>query len=509
MEGISRIGEKARLPLKIKVLPYLMDHRFNGRAVLPAVEAMGLLAASTRKHLPNTDTAIIIRARFNRFLYLNPDGPPIDAFNEIEVSGDGALISRLITRTRSEKTGITRTKEHVSLRFSGDPGGMAVPPSDELAALRGPVFRIPARRLYSELVPFGPSYHNVKGDLMVSEQGAMGRVHAPDHGPSDAPLGSPFPFDASLHAACVWGQRHMGLVAFPAGLGLRRIFRRTRPGTTYWTKVAPKEGLRNGFLVDIWIYDEDGVLYESAQDVLMEEVSFGGMVPPPWVGAGAGDPTLPFLITRCDWVVIIELDTIIIGTAAMALSDTELERYERLGERRKRSYLGARLCCKALSRQLSGNDWVTPASSITTISRDKIRPRTPLTDGRDLFFCSVSHDSRFAIAVATGTKVGVDVEEISERAFRRRRIFMGEREEMLVMDSPLGAVEASVRIWSIKEAMTKALGMDMAQSWDRVEVRDVGENKSLVLMEQMEYSAWHDSMDNHLFTLITDVVEPA
>jgi len=73
----------------------------------------------------------------------------------------------------------------------------------------------------------------------------------------------------------------------------------------------------------------------------------------------------------------------------------------------------------------------------------------------------------------------------------------------------LGAVEASVRIWSIKEAMTKALGMDMAQSWDRVEVRDVGENKSLVLMEQMEYSAWHDSMDNHLFTLITDVVEPA
>jgi len=51
--------------------------------------------------------------------------------------------------------------------------------------------------------------------------------------------------------------------------------------------------------------------------------------------------------------------------------------------------------------------------------------------------------------------------------------------------------------------------MDMAQSWDRVEVRDVGENKSLVLMEQMEYSAWHDSMDNHLFTLITDVVEPA
>ena len=500
MEDLPKITEKVRLPLKIKVYPYLMDHQFEGKAVLPAVEAIQLLAASTSGYLPDIKIDSILDARFDKFLYISPRVPLIDAFNEIEVREDDGVISRLITKTRSKAGSITRTKEHVSLRFSKNPQNPAPPLLDEVSALEGLGIDIPCARLYGELVPFGPAYHNVKDTLTVSERGAIASVYSPDNGAPSAPLGSPFPLDAAFHAACTWGQRYRGIIGFPVGFGIRRIFKQTSPGATYIARIIPKNGYSESLLFDIWIYGQDGVFYEAALDVLMEDVSGGRMKPPQWVLEGAQYQALPSLKAHCDAISVIELNTIN-ATAVKALSDSELDRYGRLGDKRKKSYLGSRLCCKILSRKLSGNDRDTPASSITTISPDQIRPRSPLTDGRDLFSCSVSHDSRFAVAVASETRVGVDVEEISEKALKSRSLYMGEREETLARESSLGEIEASVRIWSIKEAMAKALGINLAQSWEKVEVKGVEQNKSLAFMEKKEYTAVHDTVGNHLFTV--------
>jgi len=502
MEYLPKIAENVRLPLKIKVYPYLMDHQFEGKAVLPAVEAIQLLAASTSGYLPDIEIDTILDARFDKFLYINPRVAMIDAFNEIEVHEDGSVISRLITKTRVKAGSITRTKEHVSIKFLKNPQEPAPPLLDEISALEGLGIDIPSDRLYGELVPFGPAYHNVKENLTVSERGAMASVYAPDNGATSTPLGSPFPLDAALHAACAWGQRYRGIVGFPVGFGIRHIFRATRPGTTYIARIIPKEGYSAPLLFDIWIYGQDGVLYETALDVLMGDVSGGRMKPPQWVMEGARSQALPSLKAHCEALAIIELKTIN-DMAVKALSDSELDRYDRLGDKRKKSYLGSRLCCKTLSRKLSGNDRETPASSITTISPDQIRPRSPLTDGRDVFSCSVSHDSRYAIAVAAKIKVGVDVEEISEKALRSRRLYMKEREEILARNSPFGEIAASVRIWSIKEAISKALGITLAQAWEKVEIKDVGQNKSLVFMEERGYTAIHDTVNNHLFTMIT------
>ncbi len=505
MEELPKIADKVRLPLKIKIYPYLMDHQFEGKAVLPAVEALQLLAASTSDYLPDIKIDSILDARFDRFLYINPRVALIDAFNEIEVHEDGSVISRLITKTRAKAGSITRTKEHVSLRFSKNPQEPAPPLLDEISALEGLGIDIPSDRLYGELVPFGPAYHNVEA-LTVSEQGAITSVYARELGAASAPLGSPFPLDAALHAACAWGQRYRGIVGFPVGFGMRRIFKQTRPGATYIARIIPKKGDSKALLFDIWIYGQDGVFYEAALDVLMEDVSGGRMRPPQWVLEGAQHQVLPSLKAHSDALSVIELKTIN-ETAVKALSDFELDRYGRLGDKRKKSYLGSRLCCKTLSRKLSGNDRDTPASSITTISPDQIRPRSPLTDGRDVFSCSVSHDSRYAVAVAAKTKVGVDVEEISAKALRSRQLYMKEKEEILVRNSSLGEIEASVRIWSIKEAMSKALGINLAQSWEKVEIKDIGQNKSLVLMEEGEYTAIHDTVDNHLFTMIIEIIK--
>ena len=39
---------------------------------------------------------------------------------------------------------------------------------------------------------------------------------------------------------------------------------------------------------------------------------------------------------------------------------------------------------------------------------------------------------------------------------------------------PMGEIEASIRIWSIKEAVTKALGIKLTEAWKKVEVKEIG-----------------------------------
>jgi len=101
-------------------------------------------------------------------------------------------------------------------------------------------------------------------------------------------LGSPFPLDAAFHAACVWGQRYAGLVGFPVGFALRRVFAPTRPGSIYIARVSPKKIHPDRFLADIWITDMDGALHEAVLDVVMKDVSGGRMEPPSWILSASG-----------------------------------------------------------------------------------------------------------------------------------------------------------------------------------------------------------------------------
>ena len=72
---------------------------------------------------------------------------------------------------------------------------------------------------------------------------------------------------------------------------------------------------------------------------------------------------------------------------------------------------------------MSENDIETPASSINTVLPDR-RPTCPLTSGEELLSCSASHDNRFAIAVTSEKKIGIDVEEISDRAIKSQKYYM-------------------------------------------------------------------------------------
>ena len=241
MEYFPEITDKIRLPLEIEVRPYLFDHRFEGNAVLPAVEAMQLLAESTRAHLPYADMRCITNAAFDKFLHIHPGDVRIEAFNEIVMYENSDVTSKLITITRSKKASITRVKAHVTIGFTNKKQELPDLSVHLISALKGTYFDIPSDKIYSDLVPFGPAYHNITGNLHVSEKETVANIIAPVH--SDAlssPLGSCFPLDAAFHAACVWGQRFSGIVAFPVGFEKRFILRPTRSGENYIARIVPK-----------------------------------------------------------------------------------------------------------------------------------------------------------------------------------------------------------------------------------------------------------------------------
>lgn len=288
MDGLPQINEPVRIPVTIAVEAYLRDHRFDGRAVFPAVEAMRLLTGSVLGE-ETPDGAVILRdARFPRFLTVPDDVAGIDAVVETKKDADGGTHARLITRFQSGKTAISRKKVHAELRVSMDPAPHCPePPAAFRAAVTGNGFPVPAESIYRELVPFGPSYRNLRAPLNLFDDGVCAALAAPDLPAPEFPLGSPFPLDAAFHAACVWGQRYAGVVAFPTAVAERAVIRPTRAGESYTGWIRPVETDPARLVFDIWIYDAGERLCEAVTGIEMRDVSAGRWKPPAWILAGA------------------------------------------------------------------------------------------------------------------------------------------------------------------------------------------------------------------------------
>jgi hypothetical protein len=291
MENLPRVTTERRLPLDIQLHDYLWDHRFMGRAVLPAVEALQLLARSVRSADPQRDLAQMENGGFERFLYLDDidGGPVVEISNRIHVHPDGSLTAILTSRNRSPKTAITRQKAHVRVTFpaGGAPRSAAAPSFERAVQLSGSIFEIEAEQIYRDLVPFGNAYQNIRGKLQVAECGAVAEIRSPAFGAA-SPLGSPFPLDAAFHAACVWGQRFANVVAFPVGFQKRCIRKPTRAGELYRAGVQldPVRSTANQLVFTLWVYDRDEDLCETVSGLVMQDVSGGRMKPPDWIKNG-------------------------------------------------------------------------------------------------------------------------------------------------------------------------------------------------------------------------------
>jgi len=492
-----------RYPSLITVLSYLRDHHFAGKTIYPAVEILQGLGATVLNKHPETCVTVMQNAAFDRFMEIGPDDREIEVFHDLKAGENGRMSARLVTVTPSGNAGIKREKIHAVVDFAGLAKSLPEFPYDMAASLEGIGFRIPAQRLYDELVPFGHAFRSLQGELILTENGGIAPVLASTYPALTSPLGSPFPFDGMMHIACAWSQRFHGIIAFPVGFDERRVLVPTVPGETYFCRVIPVSAEKDVLSFDMAIYDRTGNLREFIRGVKMRDVSGGRIKPPQWVRHDGVDP-LVTLRAHCRALALVE-DAAVSDFADRALTPVEASRYAKMGKRRQRGFLTGRLALKALARKLANDECLTSAEHIHTMMEDRVRPFCPDLTGKTHVFCSLSHDRRFAVAVGSDEEIGVDVEILSERALKARHLYMTEEERTLSDASLLGRLPAALRIWSIKEGVTKAVNMPIGESWKQVHVTDIGLHESRLTVGDQKFWAFHDTVEDHVFTLVKRV----
>ena len=261
-----------RKSVEIIVQPWFKDHSFGGRIVLPAVETMSLLAAEVASVYPDIDVRTMEQAHFVRFLELPPKRTKVEALIECSRTEKGLIRAKLLSRITLKI--MTRLHEHGEIWFSPDPGPNPPNPPIDLPRPDKFVVRVTAERIYQELVPFGPAYQTLTNTLFLSEQGAWGTLKAPllPAAPIQKRIGSPFPLDGALHAACVYGQQYVNFVPFPVGFSRRVITKPTLPGGDYIAQIIPVSRTNDELVFDLGIFDNDGQMYETVTGVHMRNV---------------------------------------------------------------------------------------------------------------------------------------------------------------------------------------------------------------------------------------------
>lgn len=294
MGDFPEIGSTTRRSVTIAIPPLWADHHFQGRPILPAVEAMQILAHRVKGMYPHLDVRTISQATFNKFFPLPPGKASIHAICETADMDTGGVRAALITKTDAKTVKIRRAMVHAQLDFGNLPRESSTGARDLVLDRKCPDFSVDPHRIYTELVPFGPGYRNITKPLRLWPQGAWAHIQAPElSDPQTAfPLGSPFVLDAAFHAACVWSQRYSGVVAFPVGIGKRIIHQPTRTGKAYRASIVPVKTDRPHLAFDICITDLDGARFEVLQSVRMRDVSGGRLRPPHWIGSGQSEQDL-------------------------------------------------------------------------------------------------------------------------------------------------------------------------------------------------------------------------
>ncbi|MBN1534023.1 MAG: polyketide synthase dehydratase domain-containing protein [Spirochaetes bacterium] len=499
MEDLPVIDTPQRIPVPLPGLAYLQDHRFLGQAVLPAVESLELLAAAVRSACPALPCTDIRDIDLKRFLEL-PVGGALRCFADITRRADGSVAATLSSSRRAGARGIARTVEHVSARFTSFEAPPS-PPMDVIAGLSGICRRVEKASLYGAMVPFGPSFHNAER-VFISIEGAAAFLRGGPEEAGERILGSPFTLDAAFHAACVWGQSLYHFVGFPTAIRQRVIMAPTKPGAPYFARIVPVSFRGDHFMCHIWIYGMEGTLHEAALGLTMKDISAGRLAPSPWVDGP--DAAIRFAAMReaCDGMMLLELEAMP-SFAGCAFTDRELARFVAMGEKRKRTYAGSRIACKRLSRELPGGDALASPRTMETVADGSDAPRLPAGIGADSPACSVSHDSRFVFCAARRGGIGVDVEAGTERLRTTKRFYAEPEEQHLAAASALGELQGLLRIWTIKESAAKALGVPLSEAWKKTRVTELGSGRSKISIDGRPHIALHETVDDHLFTLLT------
>ncbi len=263
-----------RIPCILTVQPWFQDHSVDGKIVLPAVETMLLLAAKCVTVHPEIDIRVMEDVRFGKFLEIPRNAATVPTLVECTAGTDNRVQAKLLSHM--QLAAMARIKEHGQIFFPTAARNMGLPANIDPAPLADTVKFVDSAQVYRDLVPFGRYYQTLQETLYLSDCQAWGKLQAPELpfvDPVQNIIGSPFPLDGALHAACVLGQQFVDFPPFPVGFERRIIFRPSQPGGKYLTRVSMTSLTGDELVFDLHIFNDDGQLYETVTGIRMRDVS--------------------------------------------------------------------------------------------------------------------------------------------------------------------------------------------------------------------------------------------
>ena len=208
-------------------------------------------------------------------------------------------------------------------------------------------------------------------------------------------------------------------------------------------------------------------------------------------------PGIDQIRSACLGWILFNIETIC-SAGGHLLTPREAVRAMRMGSRRRRDFIAARVALKRLARQLDIVKENRPDREIETLGPDDVRPCLAESG----IYCSVSHSARLVAAVAHRHPVGVDLEMLSEKATRIWSLFLSPGERALILQSGLNPERIAARAWTIKEAAAKALGLHLFQAIQEVKVIRVGEKEGVMRYQKRIYPVMHAEGNGYVMSLI-------
>ncbi|MSQ01624.1 MAG: SDR family NAD(P)-dependent oxidoreductase [Myxococcales bacterium] len=442
LDSVELIGDRAiaRRALSLGSDPWMADHAIDNIPVLPGVIGLEMMVGTALAAHPRGRYAGAEDVTFSAPLKLHRDEPV-----HIEITAapdDEGTWTCALRSTRTLKNGRQQTTNHFEARIQL----AEMPPLPSLPSAYFPAERISQKEIYRRYF-HGPRFQVLRGADAVAIQGLLAEAVV-EHGPiGEGLLTEPLVLEAAFQAAGLHRMAIDGLMALPASIDAVELARSAVEGETLQVVVHARGGT-----YDI---DVDGAYGRVLRVRGFRMVEKGPLDPSDRLPAPEGGwPSAALAVS---------------GEAEAELPPSETASLTARGTpKRQADRLAGQL---AANRAVAG---LVPAGF--SVGREP--SGKPVVVGTKDVTVSITHTDGEALALAVrGAHAGVDMEAIEPRsdAFAAEWFTDAER-------AWAHTPEARTAVWSVKEAVLKALGTGMALSPREIDVHRIDAGRAQVTL---------------------------
>ncbi|MDH5682607.1 MAG: polyketide synthase dehydratase domain-containing protein [Spirochaetota bacterium] len=459
--------------------PFLSHHAFNKQIIIPAVVFLEIFAENAKRLFPELSIYHIEKAEFNSFLSMRQD-ESVDVFCSLQVDKSQVIEGQLYHYFENKLANVKRKKIIATMRANLSKHPVKSSNKQDIPFFPFSDTVIDKRDIYPDLVGLGKSFNHLSSVLqMSSDHGAIGKLirNSIDLNIdiNSLILGNLLLRDSSYHLASIWGNHFIG--GFNVPFAMYDIYIHDRmEDNEYFSVIKPlgKDGVGQSY--SLFIIDLSGRIIEEYQKILYTH----NVTVSENTNREAIEQRKQNIIElkHLSHELYKDLDYAGIWSTAFVkqnereflvyLNHEEIVIYEKYTRQSSRlEYLGARVLVKLLlikaikdkyHRDISFND--------ISILRDNNGLAILLIRGKtyDNISISLSHKKDYVfVALQFNSKLGVDVEELSEKLIRVSSKYIDDSEMLLLREAFPGhhrhnpSLEAYAMLWSSKESLVKAL----------------------------------------------------